>query len=81
MTTRGLVQKLTVDLSHSAACVQIGLTAGDVDLLIVARRNVNDAVGAMRSSMVDALAVAMVARREVLVDYEADSAVTRVVLK
>lgn len=80
-TTRGLVQKLTVDLSRSAACVQIGLTPGDVELLFVARSNVNDRVGAMRSSMVNALVAAMAARREVLVDYEADSSVTRVFLK
>jgi hypothetical protein len=80
-TARGLVQKLTVDLTHSAACLHIGLTPGDVELLIVGRSNVNDEVGGMRSSMVDALAAAMAARREVLVDYEADSSVTRVVLK
>lgn len=80
--TRGLVQRLIIGDSY-AACVEIGPSPADVELLSVDRITVDDDdVVALRSSIVDALAAAFAARREVLVSHgDTDGRITSLSLK
>ncbi len=83
-TTTGLVQKLTIlpGSSVSMACVWIGPTPSDTELLSVQRSSTDASqVGAFKNSIVDALATAMVSRREVTVGHgDSDAIITSLVI-
>lgn len=67
--TAGLVQKLTFTQfgSTSYGCVWIGPTPSNTEFLFIKRLNADaENVGALKNSMMDALATAMVNRREVV---------------
>ena len=64
--TTGLVQRLTVLPSLAMACVWIGPSPTNAELLFVSRTSGESAEdGAFESSMVDALTMAAAHRREV----------------
>lgn len=67
----GLVQEIRIVAGAHLAYVNIGPTPDNVDLLFVLRAPVENAdQGAFHNSMLDALGVAMVNRREVTVTFE-----------
>ena len=73
--TAGLIQKLTVFPGSSLACLWIGPTPTNTELLFVQRDATESAAaGAFENNMVDMLAAAMTARREVVAIHDANSA-------
>lgn len=73
--TTGLVQKLTVLPSISMACVWLGSTPTNAELLFVQRDASETASeGAFENSMVDALTDAMTSRREIVAFHDDSSA-------
>ena len=82
--TTGLVQALSIvpDLSivpgigsQAVACVGIGPTPADTELLFVRRDNTDSVqAGAFKNSIVDALVTALVNRREVKATHADDDA-------
>lgn len=74
-TTIGLVQRLTIYPDFGAACVWIGPTPTNTELLVVVRSQNEPAdSGAFKNSMVDALAAATVSRREVAATHSDSNA-------
>jgi hypothetical protein len=71
--TTGLVQRIYIDTGSSteiSACVFIGPTPANVELLFVRRRASDPAhTGAFLSSMLDALGQALASRHEVAVGH------------
>jgi hypothetical protein len=79
--TAGLIQKLQIlpgTGNTSYGCVWIGPTPANTELLFVSRKDSDNAhTGAFKNSMVDALATAMVARREVIATHgDSDAIIT-----
>lgn len=79
--TKGLVQKLKIIPgagNSSFACAFIGPSPTNTELLLVLRENTDSAhAGSFKNSMVDALATAMVGRREVVaVHGDTDALIT-----
>ncbi len=73
----GLVQLLNISPessnTESMACVWIGPTPNNAEMFVVRRTNSDSARrGAFKNSMVDALATALVGRREVVVFHADD---------
>jgi len=68
--TTGFVQQLFIDSGAVEACVFVGPTPANVEILVVVRP-ASDPVhtGAFKNSMVDALALALAYRREVVVEH------------
>jgi hypothetical protein len=65
--TTGIVQQLTIVPGIAMACIWIGPTPTNTELLFVLREPAASAAeGAFANSMVDALTAAAVARREVV---------------
>ncbi len=81
--TQGIVQRLTIapleGLTVAIACVWIGPTPTNTELLLVLRRNSDSPQGgAFKNGIVDALATALVGRREVVVTHDdTDSEITQ----
>ena len=76
--TAGLVQKLTVIPSSALACAWIGPTPANTELLYVKRdAGESPEAGSFENSMVDALADAVVSRREVVAIHgDSDARIT-----
>jgi hypothetical protein len=76
--TAGLVQKLTIVPSAAVACVWLGPTPNNTTLLFVSRLAAEaPREGSFENSMIDALASAAVARREVVATHPTnDSRIT-----
>jgi hypothetical protein len=73
--TAGLVQQMTVLPGSSLACLWLGPTPTNTELLFVQRdSSETNAEGAFENSMVDALTSAMTARREVVAVHDNNSA-------
>lgn len=73
--TAGLVQKLTIVPGIATACAWVGPTPTNVELFYVLRDSGEPAnSGAFLNNIVDALATAMVTRREVVVIHAANDA-------
>jgi hypothetical protein len=73
--TAGIVQRLHVSPGGSFACIWIGPTPTNTELLFVEHRSGEPAwTATFQSSMVDALASAVVTRREVVAIHGATSA-------
>ena len=72
--TAGLVQKMAVipgTGNTATGCVWIGPTPSNTELLAVQRRSTDsDHVGAFKNSILDALATALVSRREVVAIHD-----------
>jgi hypothetical protein len=78
--TQGIVQKLKIVPASSVAFVYIGPAPTNTTLLLISRTT-NDAanVGAFKNDMVDAVAAAQVAHREVVAVHGAgDSLITSI---
>jgi hypothetical protein len=76
--TTGFVQRLIV--GTAAACAQIGPSPTNVELLIISTSSADDAATlAFKASMVDSLAAAMAARREVVATHDDNASVITVV--
>jgi hypothetical protein len=72
--TQGLVQKLKILPASSLAFVYIGPTPTNTSLLLISRSSSDSAeVGAFKSNMVDAMAAAQFAHREVVAVHDASS--------
>jgi hypothetical protein len=70
-TTFGLVQNLQISPSSFFACVWVGPTPANAELFVVQREDSDGPVqDAYRTSMVDALTMAMMAHLEVGVDHD-----------
>jgi hypothetical protein len=68
--TTGLVQRIYIDANAENACVFIGPTPANVELLFVPRRDTGPAhTSAFLTSMLDALGQALVSQHEVTVQY------------
>ena len=73
--TTGLVQKLNIVPSVAMACAWIGPTPANTELFFVLREAAEPAnTGAFLNNMTDALASAMVTRREVVVIHAVNDA-------
>lgn len=71
--TTGLVQRIFIDANATQACVFIGPTPANVELLFLPRRDSGPAhTSAFLTSMLDGLGQALVSRHEVIVGH-ADS--------
>ncbi len=71
VTTTGLVQEIRIVAGASLAYVNIGPAPDNVELLFVMRVPAETAdQGAFHNSMLDALGVALVNRREVTVKFD-----------
>jgi hypothetical protein len=71
-STTGLVQRLFIDAGSASttACVSIGPTPANVELLLLAREPTDAPhTGAFKTSMLDGLAQALSSRREVIVQH------------
>lgn len=81
--TVGLVQKLSVLSSVAWACVWIGPTPDNTELLSVIRDSSDAAhVGAFKNSIVDGLVTAQVARREVVATHgDSDALITSLAIE
>lgn len=71
--TTGLVQRIFMDSGGASAvqaCVFIGPTPANVELLFV-RRQASDPpnIGAFKNAMLDGLTLALTSRREVIVEH------------
>jgi hypothetical protein len=72
--TAGLVQKLTVLPGAQLACVWLGPAPSNSTLLFVERESSEAAAeGSFENSMVDAIAAAAVARREIVAYHDDNS--------
>jgi hypothetical protein len=80
--TTGLVQYLAVIPSAPVACVRIGPSPANSELLAVNTASGDSAATlAYKSSMIEALATAMVARREVTATHgDSDALISSVVV-
>jgi len=76
------VQRIFIDAGSAAACVFIGPTIANVEILRV-ERTAGDPphTGAFKSSMLDALGQALSSRREVVVDFDANTRIYAVRLR
>jgi len=73
--TTGIVQKLNVIPGAAVACIWIGPTPTNTELLFIAYQAGDPTSStAYQSSLVDALAAAVVTRREVVATHDATSA-------
>jgi hypothetical protein len=73
--TTGIVQRLNVIPGAATACIWIGPTPVNTELLFVqAQAGDSAAIAAFQGSIVDALGAAVVSRREVVAVHADDSA-------
>ena len=81
----GFVQRLFIDSSGTltnTACIFVGPSPSNTEILILTRKSTDASnVGAMKSSMLDALSQALVGRREVVVTFVVNDGVTAVELR
>jgi len=78
--TTGVVQSLTI--STSQACTHIGPSPTNAELLVINITSRDDpAVSAFQTSMIDALAAALVSRRTVVATHgDQDATITQIVI-
>jgi len=85
--TTGLVQKLSIipgsGSAAAMACVWIGPTPDNTELLLVQRLSTTSAqAGAFKNSIVDALVTALVSRREVVATHgDSDALITTLAIE
>ena len=81
----GLVQRVLIDSSGTqtnTACIFVGPSPANTELLLL-KRNLADPpnIGAMKSSMLDALTQALGNRREVVVTFVVNDGITSVEIR
>jgi len=76
------VQRIFIDSGSDGACVFVGPTPANVQILLLQRKASDPPhTGAFKSSMLDALGQSLAFRREVAVDYDANSRIFSVQLR
>jgi len=81
----GFVQRVLMDSSGTqtnTACIFIGPSPANTELTLIKRNATDPAnVGAMKSSMLDALTQALASRREVVVTFVVNDGITSVEIR
>jgi hypothetical protein len=81
----GYVQRVLMDSSGTqtnTACIFVGPSPSNTEILMLLRKSIDPPnVGAMKTSMLDALVQALAARREVVVNFVVNDGISSVELR